>query len=366
MSAIRTTVIFGLCYKGTSVVKQCLLLLGSLAVFAGAAELAAERQGAVTVGWHHRLESYLATIVSLTSAERRQLLSGAAVTKLLTADSASEVGIFGAVWIRGSRQRYVASVVDIQNFDIGGSFRTTRKIGMPARREDFRDLNLPDPVDDFRECRVEDCKIKMDRRWIDRLRGVDFKGASAKSDVDALFRDLAYQYVTAYQQEGDRALARYADKPQGAVVAEEFRSMVSGLPLLTFVPAMRQYLLDYPQAPLNKTAEFMYWQDVKFGLKPTIHVNHVVIAGNDTETIVASKMLYATHYFWAALDFRVLVPDPSRGPGFWFVTVSRSRTDGLTGLLGRIVRLRVRREAQQATLNILWRTKSTLERHPAD
>ena len=142
--------------------------------------------------------------------------------------------------------------------------------------------------------------------------------------------------------------------------------MVGGLPLLTFVPAMRQYLLDYPQAPLNKTAEFMYWQDVKFGLKPTIHVNHVVIAGNDTETIVASKMLYATHYFWAALDFRVLVLDPSRGPGFWFVTVSRSRTDGLTGLLGRIVRLRVRREAQQATLTILQRTKSTLERHPAD
>jgi len=36
-------------------------------------------------------------------------------------------------------------------------------------------------------------------------------------------------------------------------------------------------------------------------------------------TVVASKMLYASHYFWTALELRVLLADPARGAGFWFV-----------------------------------------------
>jgi hypothetical protein len=56
--------------------------------------------------------------------------------------------------------------------------------------------------------------------------------------------------------------------------------------------------------------------------------------------IVASKMLYASHYFWTALELRVLVRDPSRGQGFWFVTESRSRSDGLSGFTGHVIRAR--------------------------
>ena len=49
-------------------------------------------------------------------------------------------------------------------------------------------------------------------------------------------------------------------------------------------------------------------------------------------------MLYATHYFWTALELRVLVPDPDRGKGFYFVNVTLSRSDGLSGFLGRPIR----------------------------
>jgi hypothetical protein len=78
-------------------------------------------------------------------------------------------------------------------------------------------------------------------------------------------------------------------------------------------------------------------------------------------TVVASKMLYASHYFWTALEMRVLVPDPTRGPGFWFVTVNRSRSDGLSGFVGRIVRNRVRSEVQKGTSAALAATKAVLE-----
>jgi hypothetical protein len=72
-------------------------------------------------------------------------------------------------------------------------------------------------------------------------------------------------------------------------------------------------------------------------------------------------MLYASHYFWTALELRVLIPDPSRGAGFWFVTVNRSRSDGLGGFTGVFVRRRVRGEVQKGTLAGLATTKKLLE-----
>jgi hypothetical protein len=87
-----------------------------------------------------------------------------------------------------------------------------------------------------------------------------------------------------------------------------------------------------------------YWQDTEFGLKPVIRISHV-----------------ASHYFWTALELRVLLPDPPRGDGFWFITVSRSRSDGLSGFTGRFVRGRVRSEARSGTLTALAATKTKLE-----
>ena len=73
-------------------------------------------------------------------------------------------------------------------------------------------------------------------------------------------------------------------------------------------------------------------------------------------------MLYASHYFWTALELRVLLPDPSRGPGFWFVSVNRSRSDGLSGFVGRVIRGKVRGEAEKGMAAVLVATKSRLEK----
>ena len=72
-------------------------------------------------------------------------------------------------------------------------------------------------------------------------------------------------------------------------------------------------------------------------------------------------MLYASHYFWTAIELRSLVPDPARGRGFWFANVNRSRSDGLGGFVGSLIRGKIRSEAEkgmQATLRI---TKEQME-----
>src|SRR5262249_9856669 len=111
------------------------------------------------------------------------------------------------------------------------------------------------------------------------------------------------------------------------------------------------------------TTSFIYWQEAEFGLKPTVRINHVAVQENADATIVASKQLYSSHYFWTALELRALVPQPSRGNGFWFVNINPSRSDGLSGFVGRMIRGKVRESARQGLETALVAVKERLEAH---
>jgi hypothetical protein len=133
------------------------------------------------------------------------------------------------------------------------------------------------------------------------------------------------------------------------------RSVAGELAIVPFAAA-------YPKVQLPDATSFLYWQDVQFGLKPTLRISHLTIRESSDDTVVTSKMLYASHYFWTALELRALTPDPSREAGFWFFTVSHSGSDGLNGFVGRLIRGRVRSQALEGTLAALRATKSKLER----
>ena len=79
------------------------------------------------------------------------------------------------------------------------------------------------------------------------------------------------------------------------------------------------------------------------------------------DVAVVSKMLYASHYFWTAIELRVLIPDPARGEGFWFTNVNQSRSDGLSGFVGSLIRGKVRGEAEKGMLAALTITKAMVE-----
>jgi hypothetical protein len=260
------------------------------------------------------LESYLTTAVRLSSQEHRALTSGQPVTKLLDADANNEVPVFGAVWVQASPHDYVERVTDIETFESGGGFRHTTRISDPPRLEDFAELTLTDAdLADLRRCRVGDCKVKLGAEALQRFKKeVDWRQPTAKSDAMRLFRQLAFEYVNGYREGGNARLAVYRDADRPTFVASEFRSMIERLPALEALPDLQRYLLEYPAASLAGSTDFLYWQETRFGLRPTLRINHLVIQERPDGTVVASKMLYASHYFWTALELRVLVPDPAR------------------------------------------------------
>ena len=73
-------------------------------------------------------EHYLATEVHPTAAERKALLAGRPLTKLLPSDQSKEVFVCGAIWINASPAEYVRRVRNIEDFEKGGAFRITKKI----------------------------------------------------------------------------------------------------------------------------------------------------------------------------------------------------------------------------------------------
>jgi hypothetical protein len=311
-----------------------------------------------------RFESYLTTIVQPLPAERQRLLEGAPITKLLDADASKEVAVFGAIWINAPIPRYVQAVQDIETFERGGGFPVTKRISTPPRLEDFADLHLPESdVADLRTCRVGNCEVKLGERALQRIQTeVDWKAGNPQTAVDALMRRLALDYVTGYVEGGNEQLAVYRDSSRPTFVAQEFRAMVERMPELTsYMPDIRRYLLDYPRQTIPDSTSFLYWQETKFGLKPTFRISHLTIREAPDDTVVASKMLYASHYFWTGIELRALLPDPSRGSGFWFVTVNRSRSDGLSGFTGAFVRRHVRSGVQEGALAALTATKRMLE-----
>jgi hypothetical protein len=307
----------------------------------------------------------LSVLVDFTPEEIQTLKAGQPVSKLFQSDPDYEVAVAGAVWINAPIKAYIEAVKDIERLEHGHGFLVTKRISDPPRPEDFAALQLTDfDVEQLKECRVGDCGIKLNKSAIERIQTqIDWSKPTAKADVNALVRQMALEFVTAYEREGNKALVVYANKKQPVDIAKQFDTIVGEMqPLWRVEPDLRQYLLEYPQAKLPNSTSFLYWQMVDFGIRPVFRINHVVITETAGHTIVASKLIYATHYFWTGLETRELIPDAS-GRGFWFADVSRGRSGSLakSGPKGHVIREQARKHSLKGLNEGMMATKSFLE-----
>jgi hypothetical protein len=142
--------------------------------------------------------------------------------------------------------------------------------------------------------------------------------------------------------------------------------------LPSYLPDFYHYLLSYPQGRPANVENTFYWARVKFGLKPTLRVVHVLtMRGSPSDPIayaIAEKQLYSDHYFETALDLAFCVRDTAepKQPGFYLIMVMGSEQSGLTGPKGAIVRKAAVGRSVSNLQNGLTTIKSTLEAVAAD
>ena len=120
-------------------------------------------------------------------------------------------------------------------------------------------------------------------------------------------------------------------------VAEEFAVLFGESRDFTrLAPDFFGYLREFPQTPLAGAESLLYWSKEDFGIRPVLSVTHLTLynrayPASRLQGLVATKQIYAAHYFDAGLGLTMAFDDGSSG--FYMLTVNRARTRSLMGLL---------------------------------
>jgi hypothetical protein len=308
-----------------------------------------------------------------SASELRSLDDGEAVVRSLATPVRQELAHFGVVYIHAPTERFIERFRDIERFESGPGIPQIGRFGVVPRLEDLASLSLPaEDVKALQTCRPGDCDVKLSAAAMRRFRSqVNWSSSNAASQASQIAREMLLELVRAYETNGNEALGHYDDGSDPLPVAEEFDALLrSGDLLPAPVPMLIAYLDDYPRGRPAGAVDFFYWSVVDFGLKPTVRVNHVTIyplsgrPSSDVAYAIAIKQLYASHYFHTTLELRFLVADdrqPARG-GFYLVSITRSRNDGMTGFTGSLLRPIISHRSRSAVRRYLEHVKRQVER----
>ena len=336
-------------------------LVASMLVFHGSEGLTVRAQTSEP----HNL---LRTAAGFSEAELGAMDQGSVVVKAVRTPVDSEVALVGAALFRTSTDFFLRMYEDIERFE--SPLGPLKKMSDPPRAEDLASLMVPDKdIDALAECRLEDCDLKLGENGISRFQTeIDWTSPQARPQAQSLVRELALGFLTAYQQGGNQALGVGRDNKKPTVVREQFEALLEDSDyLVTYVPELHRYLLEYPRVELPGATDFLYWAVNDFGLDPVLRLSHVTIyrPGGDENgsAVIASKQLYFSRYFYTGLDMRFLVRNPSdpSNESFYLVTVSRFRSDELGGLFGGVLRKAAEEGARDGLQRYLEVSKPAIE-----
>ncbi len=308
--------------------------------------------------------------IGLSDDEIRKAEQGEVVVKLLDTPVKREVSLFGIVWVHATTDYFVEKYADIENFEKGKGVLQIKKIRDPPKLEDFASVRFPqEDLDAIPKCKIGKCDVRIQEDSLRRLQTeIDWAAPDAEEEANRLIAEIAFEGMMKYREGGDAVLSAYRDKKRPLFLAKEFDAMLDSSPYLyEYLPELENYLQNYPNAELEGASDFLYWSMNAFGLKPVFRINHVVIYpladGHNADVAIASKMLYASHYFHTALEIRVLVRDSDNPTdvGFYLISMNRSRSDGLTGFFGSIVRRQAVKRARDGLRGALANGKTNLE-----
>ncbi len=294
-----------------------------------------------------QLPTFLQQDIGLNQDQIAAIRNGQPVTKALPSRKPDEVFLFGAVYIHAAPEAYLRFARDFDRMRKLPSYLALGVFSNPPQLSDLKDFSFgDDDIETLKDCRPGNCLIQAPASSIEELhRSIDWSAPHVNEQVNRFLQKGALQFLLAYQREGNQALGVYYDKRNPTLLPQQFAYILnysSAFP--ERLPDFYQYLLAYPNArPANAEDKF-YWANVKFGLKPTLRIVHVVtLRGNPSDDLayaIAEKQLYSSHYFETALDlsFCVRGSDDPGNPGFYLIMIMGSEQAGLTGVKGSIVR----------------------------
>jgi hypothetical protein len=121
-------------------------------------------------------------------------------------------------------------------------------------------------------------------------------------------------------------------------------------------------LKQFPAARLDGTEDLLYWSKDDIN-RPVTRVTHLSLypapAGAPRPGLIATKQIYAAHYFDAGLGLTCAFDDGTSG--FYMVSMNRVRTRSLTSFTRTLVRSIVQRRSRDSMEGILRSMKSAIQ-----
>jgi len=306
-------------------------------------------------------------------ASQRQLKSvegGGIVTYVFDTNSREDITLVGITRIWAPPSAFLAEYEDIAQFEASSSVTATVKFSRPPQLSDLDKLKLSrQDAEELKLCKPGSCGFKLGDSEIQHFRSsVNWTAPDYLDQATGSFRQFWLDYVNRYQESGNAALLVYHDTSQYSRIADGLRDFLQTASiLLQFSPDLVDWLRGYPHPAHPLPDEFLYWQSGTFGLKPVYRIAHVGVqrtaAGYGDAYVIASKMLYASHYFRSALEIRLVIPgqDQKIGGMHYLVTVQMSRVDGMGGFRGRFFRAVATQRARRALETHLAEVKRRVE-----
>lgn len=282
------------------------------------------------------------------------------VVRLVPATDKREVAVTGLVNTNASAEEFLRSYRDSMMRKSNSAILEIGSFGREPALADLEGLTLePGDIDDLKECVVGDCQIKLSAPMIERFRKeIDWTAPDYQVRVTNLFKEMLVAYIKDYRARGEAGLIEYNDKSESINLAKEHRALTSASGYIN------SFLAD-KKSGLQLLEETLVWSKIKFGLKPVIAINHISIYKRNSDAgpqvLVASKQIYANHYFNAFLALTAFVNVPGTTNASFLVYENRSRADGLEGPFGKLKRGMVEKKALEGLRGIIAQSKASLE-----
>jgi hypothetical protein len=317
------------------------------------------------------LQDYFTQKLSLTADQVTAVRNGQPVAKSLDARSPAEIFVVGVIYINADPESYLKYAYDFNRLRSTPGYLAINKLSNPPQQSDLVGFSFSsDDVKSLKNCKPGDCDVQLPGATIEAFRAaITWSASNVNDQVNQYAQKIVLQRLPVYMKEGNRTLgAVYNDKNQQVNVADQFNFVLSNQALLP-LPDFYSFLQNYPDSKPATADDFFYWDNVKFGLKPTLRIIQVsTMRGtkpSEPALVIAEKQLYSSHYFETALDISYCVrgSDNPEQLGFFLIQVMGSEQAGLTGFKGSMIRRVAVSHSVSDLEKSLSAIKGVLERH---
>ena len=322
------------------------------------------------------LDAFLTQTVGLDQSQQIALSRGEVVAKVLPTADDRDVFVLGVVHVSAPRAAFAQRQREFPNALRAPTRSSAAVFSSPANAADVGVIEVSSKdLDELRNCRPNDCNIKLPATDMDRLHTtIDWTAPDARARVTAYVRQRLLEYVAGYRERGNAAMVVYDDG--GGVRSSEAlaKMLADSTYVFSKIPSLGRHLLRYPADTLPGAAEVIFWSlDNLPHVRQVLRVTHEMVYSPPElpgTTVIAAKQIYADHYFEAGLELLTAIDDDStaaNGPspvGFTLLAVRHYRFDhlpsgGLLNLRGRVIGglrdnvradlVRLKRESESST-----------------